>query len=290
MADVKITALTALTGANSATTDVYPIVDVSVPETKKQTRAELFKSIPGGSWIAGFLGINNASPACALDITQTVTGGNGPFVTLRGPGDTPTAFGPGFVFRNGVSAKKAFIICQEQSSGSDLLFSNPDSPFTNHMRLTEAAGYLLVGYSSSNGSYRLQVNSQIFATSATVATSDGRYKENVQPLTGAMALVARLNPVQFTWKEHPVHEFDRAAPTIGFIAQEVQDALAGEPYLPSIVKENVCTYVTPEGEQKTEDFLGIAEGNMIPLLTKALQEAMTEIASLRARVEALEAQ
>lgn len=32
--------------------------------------------------------------------------------------------------------------------------------------------YLLVGYTSSNGAYKLQVNSQIFATNATVATSD----------------------------------------------------------------------------------------------------------------------
>ena len=45
MADKKITALTALTGANTASTDVFPIVDVSATETKKITAAELAAAI-----------------------------------------------------------------------------------------------------------------------------------------------------------------------------------------------------------------------------------------------------
>ncbi len=50
MADVKITALTALTGANTAVDDLYVVVDANVPETKKQTRAELFKNIPAAEF------------------------------------------------------------------------------------------------------------------------------------------------------------------------------------------------------------------------------------------------
>lgn len=46
MADVKISALAALTGANTATDDLYVVVDTNVPETKKQTRAELFQNVP----------------------------------------------------------------------------------------------------------------------------------------------------------------------------------------------------------------------------------------------------
>lgn len=41
MADTKISALTAITGANTATDDVFSIVDTSVTTTKKITRAEL---------------------------------------------------------------------------------------------------------------------------------------------------------------------------------------------------------------------------------------------------------
>lgn len=46
MPDVKISALSALTGANTATDDLYIVVDINVPETKKQTRAELFQNVP----------------------------------------------------------------------------------------------------------------------------------------------------------------------------------------------------------------------------------------------------
>ena len=59
MADVKISALSALTGANTATDDEYVIVDKDVPETKKQTRAELFQNIPDTD-IAGPLVFNEA--------------------------------------------------------------------------------------------------------------------------------------------------------------------------------------------------------------------------------------
>jgi hypothetical protein len=145
------------------------------------------------------------------------------------------------------------------------------------------SGTVLVGYVSTNGAYKLQVNSQIFATSATVATSDARYKENVEPITGALDLVEGLNPVSFSWKQHPVHNFDRQ-PTIGFLAQEVQSALQDKPWMGSIVRTN--SYETPSGE--TEEFLGLAEGPLVSLLTAALKEAYSTIKQLDARVTALE--
>jgi len=164
-----------------------------------------------------------------------------------------------------------------------------DTVNTERMRI-DSSGNLLIGYTSSNGSYKLQVNSQIFATNATIATSDGRYKENIQTLDGALSLVSQLNPVQFSWKEHPVHNFDSSGPTIGFIAQEVQQVLADKPYLNSIIKRNECV-IEPEEkdiegnvtkEAVTEEFLGIAEGNMIALLTKALQELKADFDAYKA--------
>jgi hypothetical protein len=167
---------------------------------------------------------------------------------------------------------------------------------TARMRI-DSSGNLLIGYTSSNGNFRLQVNSQIFATSSTIATSDGRYKEDVTPLTGALGLVTALNPVQFKWKEHPVHNFVTGDPTIGFIAQEVEEVLKNTPYINSIIKANECI-LAPEVKDEegeitqaavTEEFLGIAEGNLIALLTKAIQEQQQIITALTARVEALEA-
>jgi len=69
MADIKISALSALTGANTATDDVYVIVDTNVPETKKQTRAEMFQNIPAAS----FAGANVFNDAGA-DVDQRIEG------------------------------------------------------------------------------------------------------------------------------------------------------------------------------------------------------------------------
>jgi hypothetical protein len=181
------------------------------------------------------------------------------------------------------------------NSSSNLGFlSRVAGVYTKTMVLT-SAGYLLLGYTTSNGSYNLQVNSQIFATSGTIATSDGRYKEDVIPLSGALSLVNALNPVQFKWKKHPIHNFDRQQPTVGFIAQEVQQVLVDKPYLNSIIKRNECTIPEEKDangnvtkEAYVEEFLGIAEGNMIAILTKAIQEQQALITSLTERITALE--
>jgi hypothetical protein len=166
--------------------------------------------------------------------------------------------------------------------GGTLVFGarNNSAAWTEGMRMTNDP-YLLIGYTTSNGAYRLQVNSQIFATSATIATSDGRYKEKIKPLQNALELVASLNPVQFNWKKHPVHSFITDVPTVGFIAQEVQQTLKNTEYVDSIVKKNICVIEEEQLDMETrevikpavtEEFYGIAEGNMIAILTKAIQE------------------
>ena len=167
-------------------------------------------------------------------------------------------------------------------NGGYLAFYRGGPGVTESMRI-DASGNLLVGYTSSNGSYKLQVNSQIFATSSTIATSDANYKTNVMPLSGALDIVQKLNPVSFSWKEHAVHNFDTATPTIGFLAQEVQTALSSQTYVNSIVKESEVTLP----DETKEKFLGIAEGNMIALLTKAIQELKATVDAQAAEITAL---
>lgn len=177
------------------------------------------------------------------------------------------------------------------NTGEIRLYTKNGTSLLERSRMTQA-GYQLIGYTASNGAYLLQVNSQIFATSATIATSDGRYKEKIKPLTDALDLVMKLNPVSFNWKAHPVHAFDTATPTVGFIAQEVQQAFGERDYVNSVIKKNVCT-LTPElkdtetgkviQEGKYEDFYGIAEGNMVAILTKAIQELKYEMDALKSK-------
>jgi Chaperone of endosialidase len=150
--------------------------------------------------------------------------------------------------------------------------------------ITGTTNYVLVGYTSSQGAYKLQVNSQIFATSSSIATSDGRYKENVDTITGGLDIIDSLRPVSFTWKDHPVHNFVEGK-TVGFIAQEVKESLSQYDWVDNIIKTNTSDAILDEdGNEVTpaEEFLGIAESNIIPLLVSAVKE-------LKARVENLEA-
>ena len=201
-----------------------------------------------------------------------------------------------------ISAGKEADISTAANADVFLAFSTTaDDVLAEAMRIN-SAGELLIGYTADNGAYKLQVNSQIFATSATVATSDGRYKENVATLGGCLDLVKALRPVSFTWKPQEDiicdekliregHNFPNGT-QIGFIAQEVQEVLADKPWLGSVIKENTRPAINDDvGNELApeEQFLGIAEGNLIAVLTNALQEAIAKIETLEAKVAALEA-
>ena len=239
------------------------------------------------------VGIGTSSPGAKLDLRNgtlrlstdnsrtTVYGINrGDTGSVNGMSEIEM-FGSG---TNGYLGNITFSTC-----GSDVY----NASLTERMRI-DSSGNLLIGYTSSNGSYKLQVNSQIFATSSTIATSDARYKENVEELSGALDIVKSLRPVSFDWKVHPIHNFDTKTKTVGFLAQDVQQTLAGKPYLNSIIKTNECV-IEPEvkdengtvtKEAVTEEFLGIAEGNMISILTAAIKELKAEVDALRAQVGA----
>lgn len=173
-----------------------------------------------------------------------------------------------------------------QATGSGLqILTNNGGTVVEVARAISNGSSFLIGYTTTNNTaYKLQVNSQIFATSSSIATSDGRYKENVDTITSGLNIVDSLRPVSFTWKDHPVHNFV-AGKTVGFIAQEVQEALSEYDWVDNIIKTNVSEAVLDEdGNEITpaEEFLGIAESNIIPLLVAAVKE-------LKARVETLEA-
>lgn len=96
-------------------------------------------------------------------------------------------------------------------------------------------------------------------------TSDYRLKENVQPLTGALARVALLKPCTYTWKSN-------GETSEGFIAHELQEVV---PLAVSGVKDAL----DEEGKIKPQ---GVDTSFLVATLTAAIQE-------LTARLEALEA-
>jgi len=148
------------------------------------------------------------------------------------------------------------ISCESTSTGSvsQVLFRNPNGQVGS------------IGTSGTSTSYN--------------TSSDYRLKENIAPMTGALAKVAALNPVTYNWK------VDGSAGQ-GFIAHELQavvpDCVTGE-------KDAVDAEGNPQ-------YQGVDTSFLVATLTAAIkeQQAIIEqqsqaIASLTTRIEALEQQ
>lgn len=211
--------------------------------------------------------IYRASGDNTVSIRSGASGGC--LLRLIGPDSTFAAYNA--VISTDLGGQQHWSIGGDGAANTIKFFTNGSN---ERMRLT-SAGELWVGYTSDNGAYLLQVNSQIFATSATVATSDARFKDNVADLANASEIVQKLRPVAFDWKEHKVHNFDTKRRQCGFLAQEVRDAVKNTDWGASLIAEN---------SNDGEEFLGLAETKLLPVVVKALQEAMNRIAALEARL------
>jgi hypothetical protein len=137
-------------------------------------------------------------------------------------------------------------------SANDVLGVVTDSGNTQAVRFTNGT--------TAVGSINLTASATSYATS-----SDYRLKDNVAPITDALAKVTQLKPVTYKWK---VDGSDGQ----GFIAHELQE----------VVPECVT------GEKDGEQMQGVDYGKITPLLTAALQEALAKIESLEARLAVLE--
>jgi hypothetical protein len=149
---------------------------------------------------------------------------------------------------------------------------------TDRMRITNA-GEVWIGYTADNGAYPLQVNGQIFATNATIATSDRKFKENITPLNKGLEIVNKLKPVTFNFITDTENNFSEYE-EVGFIAQDVDRALSTETFAKSIVKS--------ADDSDPNSTMGLASQNLIPILTKAIQEQQALIKALEQRLLILE--
>jgi hypothetical protein len=155
---------------------------------------------------------------------------------------------------------------------SRLSFFTSDTTGTlaERMRITSGAEVWIAG-TTDRGAYNLQCNGTgVWGAGAYVNGSDARIKDNIEPIGSCKDVVNALNPITFRYK--PDFSNDQSLQP-GFIAQELQEALSDQPYLEGVV-------------QGGPEYLNVAYQTLIPILTKALQEAMQEIADLKARLDA----
>jgi hypothetical protein len=115
-----------------------------------------------------------------------------------------------------------------------------------------------------------RINTTDTATSF-LTSSDYRLKMDVTPMSGALALVQRMRPVDYLW-------INGRKPGSGFIAHELQavfsDAVSG-------AKDAVDSEGNP-------DYQSVDYSKLVPTLVSAMQEQQTLIEALQARLTSAE--
>jgi hypothetical protein len=224
------------------------------------------------------LGIGTASPVDKLDVT-------GGFKISRATFVAPTSgSGLEWSFReDNVGYLTAYdrdnALYRSLSMGVANFNIDTDADGDPNFTVRQTSGEAWIGYIADQGAYRLQVNGQIFATNATIATSDEKFKENIQPLDKGLEIINKLKPVKFnfiTTTENNFSEYEE----VGFIAQDVDRALSTETFSKSIVKA--------ADDSEPTSTMGLATQNLIPILVKAIQEQQALIKALEQRIINLE--
>ena len=147
------------------------------------------------------------------------------------------------------------------TNGDNFWKSSTGSSTSGYDQLLFLNGNGIVGSVSTSGS----------ATSYNTS-SDYRLKENVVTDYDATTRLKQLKPSRFNFKA------DKDTTVDGFLAHEVS----------SIVPEAVRGEKDAVDADGNPKYQGIDQGKLVPLLTKALQEAIAKIETLEAKVTALE--
>ncbi len=172
------------------------------------------------------------------------------------------------------------------STGADTPMTVDSAIFTNNQ----------VGIGTSTPAYSLDVDGDIRATGsifasdrvithASFATSDARYKRNIAPLDGGLALVRQLAPRRFSYTDNaPMANKDRVY--YGLIAQEAAQVD------PNLVETFLLPTPTETEPGEQGDFLGVDSQRLIFILLSAIRELdqkTHEIDALRAQLALTEA-
>ena len=149
---------------------------------------------------------------------------------------------------------------------------------------SNAYGVYGVASAASGSNYGLYCSGNGFYTGTWLNVSDRQFKENIQPYTGALDKILKLQPKTFTMKRQ---QFDYMnlpeGPQIGLIAQEVEQVI------PELVENgthpgpmNRETH-EPAGEPiqlKAMNYIGLT-----PVLVQAIKEQQQQIEDLKKIVE-----
>ena len=172
---------------------------------------------------------------------------------------------------SGINVNGYYGILGLNHSGNDYSVINIHTSGGNNKFFEWRWGNSTVGNITTNGS------STSYNTS-----SDYRLKEDWVAVADAATRVNALKPVNFAWKADGKR-------VDGFLAHElaevVPEAVTGEKDAVELIdiKDEEGNVI---GQEERPVYQGIDQSKLVPLLTAALQEALAEINSLKARLDA----
>jgi len=145
------------------------------------------------------------------------------------------------------------------------VYNNTNGGRINNIKTGSGLYDSIANYHS--GSY---VGGLTYSNTATalVTSSDVRLKTNIQDSISAIGIVEQVRVVSHDWVN------DDSSVRFGFVAQELNNVL------PEAVR------VGDDGDDIQQTW-GVDYARLVPVLTKALQEAITRIETLEAKVQAL---
>lgn len=127
------------------------------------------------------------------------------------------------------------------------------------------------------GTERMRLASDILTVSGDVAAfgsiSDARLKTAIESIDDGIAIVTKLRPVSFRWRDDIFREDKRGVADVGFIAQEVAAVLP------------VATM--PYRATDEREYVALRYERVIPYLTKAIQQQQQRIDALEEQLRAI---
>lgn len=115
--------------------------------------------------------------------------------------------------------------------------------------------------------------------------SDSRFKTNINPLTSGLSEILKLKTYSYQYSNSAIKSLDNSTKHRGFLAQEVQQIL------PELVSRNVHPAKYDERTKvkisDSKEYLSINYLELIPILTRAIQEQQTMIEELKQEINLL---
>jgi len=154
-------------------------------------------------------------------------------------------------------------------TGSWLYMSFSDDNFSSFTDIAR--------FSRPTDTYQFTVYGDALASGGVWTNSDQKIKRDVRDFSSAMDIVKQLKPKTYFFKTDEYKKLNLPRQKqYGFIAQELEQVV---PELVKISQQPVGTHAN--GERKTEELKAVNYTELIPILTRAIQEQQQQIDELK---------